>query len=250
MGRKPSGTHDRAGSSVVTDRPIATQRFEPMEDYFERCIVLASRMIEERKEPPWLREGVDLAELEQRYGVPSNVLLRLALAYHLMLEEDPPPSLKEIRRWLDAGRLSLEKARDGLRKLSSYPPHTLRPQCVSVQPLPTDALELVFSADPIADALEAIDRLLSSLQQCAPAPQVGGRRLSPEWYAFGRLQSVAKQHNPSQTKRQLKSLCEELFDPIREHHGHQSRSPSAEPGETPRTSDTLMRSRKTRQKPV
>jgi hypothetical protein len=217
---------------------------------FDYCFAWAVGLIDLRQEPAWFRDTFGNAEDQKslrEYGLPTHILLRLALTYHLMLGSPPPP-LKVIRRALDAELSRLQKVLGRVRKLGQYGLPLLSAECLSSRPLSDGGFELQFAPDPIDELTQAINKFSTLLTGGVPEAEKSGRRISAHRYVVDRLLIVANRHNPSLTPSQVKDLCHRLLDPIREYHSHKSRSPTADKDEMPRLDDVLSRARRTGRK--
>ena len=221
-----------------TDRAVA--HFDPEGRTFEYCIVDATRLLETSEEPAWFREYLGQGKhLEQRYGLPSRSLLILALTLHLFLQAKPAPPRKQFRSRLKSERSRFEKAREGLQALRRIPLAPLQPVCTERWPRPDGGIVFESTPDPVEEMVQATDKFLNRLNKCAIPPDPGGRRISRLAYVIGRLQTIIKQHNPSLKLSERVALCAELFDPVRNRHGHRSKSPNADCDEMPRYEDLL-----------
>ena len=220
--------------------------FDPVAEGFEYCFAWALGLIDLRQEPAWFRDTFGNAEDQKslsEYGMPTNTLVALGLAYHLTLGLPPPP-IKEVRRALDAEWSHLQKVLGGVRKLGQYHLPFLRPECLSNHRSSDGGLELQLAPDPIDELSHAIIKFSTLLTGGVLEAEKSGRRISAHRYVVGRLQNVAKRHNPSLTPTQVKDLCHLLLDPIRKYHGHKCGSPTADEDEMPRYDDVLSRGRR------
>src|SRR5262249_47360035 len=132
-------------------------------------------------------------------------------------------SLKSIRRKAEAVRKHLEKARAGLVELREFRLKSLRPDCAAPDPMPDGSLCLDLGPDPLEGIVHAIDKFLGHLSPREIPPDAGGIRATCWRQAVHRLQCIIEHQNPALTSTQRETLRHELFDKVRERHGHQSR---------------------------
>lgn len=190
----------------------AAALFDPEAVTFEYCIADAIRLLEMGEEPTWFRKYLGQGkDLEERYGLPSQSLLILALTLHLFLASEPMPPLEQFRDLLSSELSRLKKTREGLRALRDLPLPPLQPACTGRWPLADGGIEFEVTPDPVEEMLQATDKFLSRLKECAIPPDPGGRRISRLAYVIARLQEIIDQHNPSLKLLERVALCEELL---------------------------------------
>ena len=214
--------------------------FDSATDVLDECCVHAHYLLMESGEAPgWFREHFGEGEhIREQSGFASEPLLVLALALDLALARPPAPDLKIMRRKLDAEVKRQEKARAGLLALRKLPIQALQPSCVEPVARSDGTIEFTV-ADPLEDALRTQGELFELLRAIDLPKGKGGRRVSLWRCAVRRLVEFIERDNPSLTRARREDLCHDLFDKVRERHGHQSRSPDADPEEMPRYSDLL-----------
>ena len=183
--------------------------------------------------------------LGDAYSLPPKLLLIVSLALHLSLETPAAGQPKGTLRTLLNVRSYLEKARAGLMPLG----HIARPTCLEAKscedPQPDGSVVIEVWPDPIDEIVGAIN---SFLKRSAPVRVVNrsGRRRSMVAHAVEKLHWIVERHHSLLAPAHRDELCHDLFDKVREHHSHLSRSPDRLEDETPRYRDLLARIAKTK----
>jgi hypothetical protein len=217
-------------------------QFDPVGDLLSFNLVLAHWTITAGKEPAWFREHFgEGQDIQESYGLPSDILLALALALDLSLSSTPIAAVTDIRQKLAATQRRLKKARAGMLQLRELVPMTfppLRPEYLKVCEFADGSVEYEGEPDPTDVAVEAVDEYLKRLSEIK-IPIRKGRWPSLLRYAVRRFQQIVERENPSLSHEQLVALCELLFDPVQKRHGRQSRSPVREQDDTPGYSHLL-----------
>jgi hypothetical protein len=228
-------------------RAAKKEIFDPATRVLAYHMMIAHELIARGQEPPWFRGYYgDVRHVAESYLLPANVLQLLPLALDLCLEM-PAISLKDVRRKVGAEQTRLRKVRAGVLELRSFDLLALRPECVEHE-LPDGSIELELGPNPNDTLVQAVDMLLERLNAIEIPHGASGRKTSFWHHAVRRLDRLVEHYNPALTHGQRNDLCHQLFDPVRERHGHRSRSRDRDADEMPRYQDILARTKRSRRK--
>ena len=206
----------------------------PEKDTYSMCLVWAGRQIDEGAEPEWFRDHRETVQtaaktIGLRDKPDVDALMSIVLACDLALEEPIALQPKKIREKLGRLRSHLSKAQGYLLDLEwASRPESLEAQCLSTEKTESDGTLVEFEPDPYQVLAASMARFL---ERSDGVVTHRGKRKSIMHFAVAKLEWFIAHHSSHLSVGDQNNLIASLLDPIRQRHGHKSRSPVPDPDE-------------------
>jgi hypothetical protein len=209
--------------------------------------VLAGRV------PDWLQEElpkVELKRIAREAELPESALpemLATALALHKALQIDSAAAKpnkakpKKARLEIKSLKLELSKILQMLDDLSELSRDAIRPPPKKIVDHPDGTEVFEVGPDPVEELRQVLDAFIKHLDRAEISQGRAGRPQSPSALAALALHSLLADHHKVVSAAQCSKFAEAIWDPVRRHHGHQSKADLSDPGDVPSPKDLVRR---------
>lgn len=221
-------------------QPVKLSGEDKRRIWFAHILCEAHSAIAAGEVPEWLAEALCAEEVDRiasEAGLPSDCgerLLALAVGLHLGLLANKAPQPKHVLREIAKVTASAAKTRDAIRALSREAQLELLGPILEVD----DDFEAP-EADVVNELISALDRFQLLAATIKVDAGKRGRRLPVAALVNIALANLLGELGINLTHAAQTRLSVQLFEPVREHHGHRGKS---EAGYVPKSADVVRRS--------